>query len=69
VVGRICSEKCGIFKNSRGLLYLYINNADNDEELNKAFILAEYLKNFIVGKPYDFKICIGSLKRGVFYEY
>lgn len=69
VVGRICTDLNGIFKNSKGELYFYINAADTDEDLNKAFKLAEYLKSFIVGNPYDFKICIGSLKKGVFYEY
>jgi len=69
VVGKICTEKNGIFKNSRGKLYFYINNADSDEDLNKAFKLAEYLKNIASGVNFDFKICIGSLKKGVFYEY
>lgn len=69
VVGKICSHRNGVFKNSKGELYFYINAADTDEDLNKAFKLAEYLKNFIVGNPYDFKICIGSLKKGEFYEY
>ncbi|MFA9424570.1 MAG: selenium cofactor biosynthesis protein YqeC, partial [Sedimentibacter sp.] len=69
VVGRICSNENGIFKNSRGELYFFINHANNDEGLNKAFELAKYLKNFIVGNPFDFKICIGSLKKGEFYEY
>lgn len=69
VVGRICSDKNGIFKNSKGKLYFYINKADTDEYLDNAFKLAEYLKNIIVGHPFHFKICIGSLKTGVFYEY
>jgi len=69
VVGRICFSKNGIFKNSKGKLYLYINKADSDEDLKNAFDLAKYLKSFISGNSFDFKICIGSLKKGVFYEY
>jgi len=69
VVGKICSDKNGIFKNSKGKLYFYINKVDTDEDLNDAFKLTEYLKNLIVGNPFCFKICIGSLKTGVFYEY
>ena len=69
VVGRICSHLNGIYKNSRGELYFYINRADTAAELTKAFKLAEYLKNYCVGKPFDFKICIGSLIKGDFYEY
>lgn len=68
IVGKICSDKNGIFKNSRGNLYLYINRADDSKQLQKAFDLAAYLKENILGKPFDFKICTGSLKEGVFYE-
>lgn len=66
-VGKICSDKNGIFKNTRGSLYLYINRADDSEQLQKAWELAAYLKENVVGKPFDFKICTGSLKEGIFY--
>jgi len=69
VIGRICSSKNGIFKNSKGRLYLYINKADSDEDLKIALDLAKYLKKIISGNSFDFKICIGSLKKGEFYEY
>jgi len=69
VVGRICSSNDGIFKNSRGELYIYINKVDSVEELKKAQDLAKYLKDFITGSPFNFKICYGSLKKGVYYEY
>jgi probable selenium-dependent hydroxylase accessory protein YqeC len=67
-VGKICSDKNGIFKNSRGSLYLFINRADDSEQLQKALDLAAYLKENVLDNPFDFKICIGSLKEGVFYE-
>jgi probable selenium-dependent hydroxylase accessory protein YqeC len=67
-VGKICSDKNGIFKNSRGSLYLFINRADDSEQLQKAWDLAAYLKENVLGNPFDFKICTGSLKEGVFYE-
>lgn len=67
-VGKICSNTNGIFKNSRGSLYLYINRADDCDQLQKAWDLAAYLKENVLGKPFDFKICTGSLKEGLFYE-
>ena len=69
VVGRICSSNEGIFKNSKGELYIYINKVDSVEDLKKAQDLAKYLKGNIVGNPFNFKICYGSLKNGVYYEY
>lgn len=67
-VGRLCSSPNGIFKNSRGKLYLFINRADDCRQLKKAWDLAEYLKANVAGNPFDFKICTGSLKEGIFYE-
>lgn len=69
VVGRICSNLNGIFKNSRGDLYFFINQVSTPEDFKKALELAKYLKNFIVGNPFNFRICIESLKKGEFYEY
>lgn len=57
----------GLFKNSRGNKYLFINQADDDELIEKSFELAKYLNQSI--KNLNFKICIGSLKNGVYYEY
>lgn len=68
VIGRICSSTNGIFKNSSGKLYLYINKVESTEDLKKVLDLANYLKNNISGDPFDFKICCGSLKEGVYYE-
>jgi len=68
-IGKICSNRNGLFKNSKGNLYLYINKADTEEDINKSLYLSNYLKKFVVGKPYNFKICFGSLKQGEFYEY
>ncbi|MEL7605439.1 MAG: selenium cofactor biosynthesis protein YqeC [Sedimentibacter saalensis] len=67
-VGRICSSPDGIFKNSRGSLYLFINRADDSEKIQTARKLAEYLKTNAAGNAFDFKICTGSLKEGVYYE-
>jgi len=69
VIGRILTSNNGLFKNSKGELYVYINKADTAEEFKKAQDLANYLKNLISGNPYNFNICIGSLKEGVYYEY
>lgn len=67
-VGRLCSNTNGIFKNSRGNLYFFINRADDCQQMKKARDLAEYLKANVAGNPFDFKICTGSLKEGVYYE-
>lgn len=66
-IGKICSNKDGIFKNSKGSLYLFLNKADI-EEIQTAKELSEYLKEFIVGKPFNFKISFGSLEKGAYYE-
>ncbi|WP_326910105.1 selenium cofactor biosynthesis protein YqeC [Sedimentibacter sp. MB31-C6] len=68
IIGRICSSKVGIFKNSMGKRYLLINKADSDEDLKNAHYLANYLNDYIKGNPFDFKICISSLKNAIFYE-
>lgn len=67
-IGRICSNKNGIFKNSKGSLYLFLNKADSDEEISASKLLSEYLKKFVVNKPFDFKIFFGALEKGVYYE-
>ncbi len=67
-VGKLCSDDQGLFKNSMGERYLYINRTDSEKDVVNSINLAEYLKNNIVGNPYNFKICFGSLKQAVFYE-
>jgi probable selenium-dependent hydroxylase accessory protein YqeC len=67
-IGRICSSELGLFKNSKGKLYLFINRVDTEQNILDSWNLSEYLRTNIVGKPYDFKICFGSLKQGVYYE-
>ncbi len=67
-IGKICSSKAGIFKNSRGKLYLYINKVDDKKLIEDSLNLSKYLKKNIAGRPYDFTICFGSLKLGEFYE-
>lgn len=68
-IGKICSNESGLFKNSRGELYLYLNKVDTKEDEIKAKELSNYLEKNIIGHPFKFKICFGSIKRGVFYEY
>ncbi|HAQ41621.1 MAG TPA: putative selenium-dependent hydroxylase accessory protein YqeC [Clostridiales bacterium] len=67
-IGKICSKENGLFKNSRGRLYLYLNKTDTEEKIILSKKLSGYLKEFIVGRPYDFKICAGSFKKGSYYE-
>lgn len=68
-IGRICSEKNGIFKNSKGCLYLFLNKADTADEISVSEELSNYLKEFIICETCKFKICFGSLKNGVYYEH
>lgn len=68
-IGKICSSYNGIFKNAKGSLYLFLNKADTDEEVLVSKELSKYLKEFAVNKPFNFKICFGSLEKGVYYEY
>jgi len=68
-IGRICSDKLGIFKNSKGKLYLYINKADTKQLVAETLKLAEYLKKNVVNNPYNFEICFGTLDKGEFYGY
>lgn len=67
-IGKICSNKGGLFKNSKGSLYLFLNKADTDEEISVSKELSNYLKMHIVDKPFNFKISFGSLEKGVYYE-
>ncbi len=67
-IGKICSDKNGLFKNSKGQLYLYLNKADTNEQIFASRELSKYLQEFIINKPFNFKICLGSLKKGVYYE-
>lgn len=68
-VGKLCSDELGLFKHSSGKLYFFINKADTEQGIVDCLHLAEYLRENIVCKPYNFKICFGSLKQGEFYEY
>ncbi|MGD9569223.1 MAG: selenium cofactor biosynthesis protein YqeC [Sedimentibacter sp.] len=67
-IGKICSHKDGIFKNSTGSLYLFLNKSDTEEEIAAATELSKYLNEFIINESLKFKICYGSLKKGVYYE-
>jgi len=63
----ICTHEEGLFKNSKGEKYLFINQADDDELIQKSFELAKYLNENM--NDLKFKICFGSLKNGEYYEY
>lgn len=67
-IGKICSHKDGIFKNSKGQLYLFLNKAETEEEIYASKELSKYLKEKIVNNPFNFKISFGSLEKGVYYE-
>src|SRR5699024_6431013 len=69
IIGRICSDPNGIFKNSKGELYLYINQVDGEEDLKRAMNLSNYLKDRILGKPFYFKICMGSIMNNTYWEF
>lgn len=67
-IGKICSSYEGLFKNSKGSLHLFLNKADAEEEFQVSKELSKYLKEFTVDKSFKFKICFGSLEKGVYYE-
>ena len=69
VIKKICTNKEGIFKNSKGNLYLFFNKAETKKEIELMRELSKYLKVSVVNKPLSFNICFGSLKKGVFYGY
>lgn len=68
-ISKICSDKDGIFKNSKGSLHLFFNKAENNAEIELTRKLIRHLKEFVVNKPFSFKVCFGSLKTGIYYEY
>ena len=69
VIGRVCSDDNGIFKNSNKELYLYINQVDSEEDLKRAINLSNYLRDNVVGNPFYFKICIGSSINSRYFEF
>lgn len=66
-IGKIVTNKNGIFKNSKGRQYLFLNKADTDELISVSRALSQYLHESKISET--FKICFGSLKKGVYYEY
>lgn len=67
VIKNICVSEKGLFKNSTKEKYLFINQVDDDYSMEKSIKLAEYLRLNI--DNIGFKIVIGSLHKGKFYEY
>lgn len=67
IIKNICISEKGLFKNSTKEKFLFINQADDNYDIEKSVKLAEYLRANI--DDIDFKIVIGSLKRKKFYEY
>lgn len=67
-MAKICFNKNGLFKNSMGSLYLFLNKADTHEVAAVCEELSDYLNNQMVNKTIKFKVCFGSLKNGVYYE-
>lgn len=66
-IKNICISENGIFKNSAGEKYLFINQADTKYDVDKSVKLAKYLHENI--ENINFKIVIGSLQEEKFYEY
>ena len=64
-IGKICSNEDGIFKNSKGELYLFLNKAETREEICVSRELSLYLKECFL----NFNISFGSLEKGVYYGY
>lgn len=67
-ISKICSKEEGIFKNSKGTLYLFLNKSETKEEIELTKELSKYLKECTANKPFSFNICFGSLKDEVYYE-
>lgn len=63
-IGKICTHKNGLFKNSRENLYLFLNQADTEEDIKNSRELSVYLEEY----NHNFKICWGSLKKEEYYE-
>lgn len=68
-ISKICYKEEGIFKNSKGTLYLFINKSETKKEIELTIELSKYLKECAANKPFSFNICFGSLKEEVYYEY
>lgn len=66
-IKNICISENGIFKNSTGEKYLFINQADTEQDKEKSIKIADYIYKNI--ENIDFKIVIGSLHEEKFYEY
>lgn len=66
-IKNICISENGIFKNSIGEKYLFINQADTEQDKEKSIKIADYIYKNI--ENIDFKIVIGSLHEEKFYEY
>ncbi len=63
-IKEICTNKNGIFKNSKGYQYLFLNKADAKEDIINSKKLIAYLKEFNC----NFQILYGSLKKEEYHE-
>ncbi|WP_313341648.1 selenium cofactor biosynthesis protein YqeC [Sedimentibacter sp.] len=63
-IRKICTRKNGLFKNSERDLYLFLNQADTEEDIKNSRGLSAYLEEY----SHNFKICCGSLKKEEYYE-
>lgn len=63
-IKKICTNKNGLFKDSKGTSYLFLNRADADENIKTTMELAAYLQEY----EHNFIICCGSLKNEEYYE-
>lgn len=63
-ISKICTNKNGLFKNSKGCLYLFLNQTDTEEDIKNSKEFSAYIKKH----NNNFKICCGSLKKEEYYE-
>lgn len=66
VIRKICLHREGLFKNSRGERFLFINQADDAEGMEKASELKKYIEEHSGLNELRFKIRFGSLKKEIY---
>lgn len=65
-IRKICFHREGLFKNSRGERFLFINQADDAVSMRKACELKKYIEERSRNQKLKFKICCGSLKNEIY---
>lgn len=65
-IKKICLKEEGIFKNSKGSKYLFLNKVETVQNINLARKFKEYLNN--CSDKLLFNVYFGTLKKGEYYE-